>query len=126
MSRPVTVTRLIAESPPTFTVWHPRCPVPRGIRSGDGAGRGPSSLSEPSGEIITGVGAGVVVGVGEEVMVGVGAGVVVGVGEEVIVGVGENVGVGTGVGEVVGTIVSGGATTVINPERLRMLTTVRF
>ena len=118
ISCPVTVTRLIAESPPTFTVWQPSGPAPRGKGVDDGAGRGSSALPEPS----VGAGAGVV----EEVRVGVGEEVMVGVGEDVGVGVGEDVSVGVGVGEVVGTVVSGGATTVTYPERLRVLTTVRF
>jgi hypothetical protein len=41
-----------------------------------------------------------------------------------MVGVGKEVSVG--VGEVVGTVVSGGATTVMYPERLRVLATLRF
>jgi hypothetical protein len=72
------------------------------------------------------------VGVGEEVRVSEGEEVSVGEGDDVSVGVGEGVGVGkdvivgAGVGDVVGTVVSGGATTVIYPERLRVLTIVRF
>ena len=136
ISCPVTVTRLIAESPPTFTVWHPSGPTPRGIGVDDCAGRGSSALPDPSlgagageGEDASvGIGEGVMVGVGEDVSVGEGddVSVGVGVGEDVGVGVGEDVKVGVGVGERVGTVVSGGATTVTYPERLRTLTTVRF
>jgi len=142
ISCPVTVMRLIAESPPTFTVWHPSDPAPRGTGVDDGAGRGSSALPEPSVRAGAGVGEEVRVGVGEEVMVGVGDDVSVGEGDDVSVGVGEDVGVGVGeevkvgggeevkvgvgVGEVVGTVVSGGATTVTYPERLRVLATLRF
>ena len=118
ISCPVTVTRLIAESPPTFTVWHPSSPSPRGTSVDDGAGSGSSALPDPS------VGAGA--GVGEDVRVGTGEDVMVGVGEDVSVGVGVGEEVRVGVGEGVGTVVSGGATTVTYPERLRTLTTVRF
>jgi hypothetical protein len=126
ISCPVMVTRLIAESPPTFTVWQPSGPAPRGKGVDDGAGRGSSALPEPSVGAGAGVGEDVRVGVGEEVSVGVGEEVSVGVGEDVSVGVGEDVSVGVGVGEVVGTVVSGGATTVTYPERLRVLTIVKF
>jgi hypothetical protein len=189
ISWPVTVTRLIAESPPTFTVWQPSGPAPGGSGVDDGAGGGSSALPESSvgasvligvvrvgvgeevrvgvgkdvrvgvgedvragvGEVVkvgvceevrvgvgkdvrVGVGEVVKVGVGEEVRVGVGKDVRVGVGEVVKVGVGEEVtagvgvavGVGAGVGEVVGSVVSGGATTVTYPGRLRALVTVRF
>ena len=137
---PVTVTRLIAESPPTFTVWQPSGPAPRETVVDDGAGRGSSALPEPSLGVIVrvgegvrvGVSEGVRVGVSEGVRVGVGEGVRVGVGKEVRVGVGEGVGVGVGdgvgvgVGEAVGTVVSGGAITVTYPERLRVLATLKF
>ena len=126
ISCPATVTRLIAESPQTFTVWQPSGPAPRGKGVDDGPGRGSSALPEPSVGAGAGVGEEVSVGVGEEVRVGVGEDVRVGVGEDVRVGVGEDVRVGVGVGEVVGTVVSGGATTVTYPERLKILTTVRF
>ena len=102
ISCPVTVTRLIAESPPTFTVWHPRGPAPRGIGVDDGAGSGSSALPDPSVEAGAGVGEEVRVGVGEEVMVGVGEEVRVGIGEGVMVGVGEEVRVGVGEGVMVG------------------------
>ena len=134
ISCPVTVMRLIAEFPPTFTVWHPSRPSPRGTSVDDGAGMGSPALPEPSegaGAGITGV---VGVGFGEEVMVGVGVVVRVGVGnevrvgsgEDVMVGVGVGVSVGSDVGEVVGTVVTGGATTVTYPERLRVLATLMF
>ena len=144
ISWPVTVTRLIAESPPTFTVWQPSGPTPGGSGVDDGAGRGSSALPEPSvgagvliGDVRVGIGedvmvgvgkevGGVRVGVGEEVRVGVGEVVQVGVGEGVTAGVGVAVGVGAGVGEVVGTVVSGGATMVTYPGRLIALVTVRF
>jgi len=70
---PVTVTRLIAESPPTFTVWQPRGPAEGGTGVDDGAGRRSSSLPDIS------VGDGP--GVGEEVNVKVGDDVDVGEGE---------------------------------------------
>jgi len=126
ISCPVTVTRLIAEFPPTFTVWQLSGPVPRGKGVDDGAGRGSSALPEPSVGADAGVGEEVRVGVGEEVSVGEGDNVSVGVGEDVGGGVGEEVRLGVGVGEVVGTVVSGGATTVTYPERLRVLATLRF
>jgi hypothetical protein len=110
ISCPVTVTRLIAESPPTFTVWHPSGPAPRGTDVDDGTGSESSALPEPS----KGAGVGLTGDVG------------VGVGEDVMVGVGVAVSVGAGVGEVVGTVVSGGATTVTYPERLRVLSMVKF
>ena len=126
ISCPVTVTRLIAESPPTFTVWHPSGPAPRGTDVDDGTGSESSALPEPSKGAGVGLTGDVGVGVGEEVMAGVGEEVRVGVGEDVMVGVGVAVSVGAGVGELVGTVVSGGATIVTYPERLRTLTTVRF
>ena len=142
ISCPVTVTRLIAESPPTFTVWQLSSPAAPEIGVDDGAGSGSSALPDPSegagagvgeevsvgiGEdVMVGVGEEVSVGIGEDVMVGVGEEVSVGIGEEVMVGVGEDVKVGVGVGEGVGTVVSGGATIVTYPERHRTLTTVRF
>jgi hypothetical protein len=149
ISWPVTVTRLIAESPPTFTVWQPSGPAFGRSSVDDGAGRGSSSLPESSvgtrvliGDVRVGVGEEVMVGVGKVVRVGVGENVSVGVGEDVRTGVGEvvkvgvgevvtagvgvAVGVRAGVGEVVGTVVSGGATTVTYPGRLRALVTVRF
>ena len=113
ISCPVTVTRLIAEVPPTFTVLHPSGPDTRGSGVDNGRGRGSSALPEPSKGAGVGLIGDVSVGVGEEVIVGVGEKVSVGVGEEVIVGVGEEVSVG--VGDVVGTVVSGGATTVTYP-----------
>ena len=145
ISCPVTVTRLIAESPPTFTVWQPSGPAFGRSGVDDGAGGGSASLPESSvgarvliGDVRVGVGEVVMVGVGKVVRVGVGENVSVGVGEDVRTGVGEvvkvgvgevvtvAVGVRAGVGEVVGTVVSGSATTVTYPGRLRALVTVRF
>lgn len=186
ISCPVTVTRLIAESPPTFTVWQPGGPDAGGNGVDDVVGRGSSSTPDVSVEVGVGFGEGVNSGVGEEVevdvgegeAVSVGAGVVVSVGAGEDVGVGESVGegegervgsgevvgkgvsvgagvrVGSGVnvesgvsvgsgegeavsvgegddvgvraGDVVGTVVTGGATTMINSERLSVLSMVMF
>ena len=111
MSCPYTVTRLIAEFPPTFTVWQAGDPATRSTGANDGTGSWSSLLPESSNaagvgridDVRVGAGDKVTVGVGEEVRVGVGKEVRVGVGDEEIVGVGEGV----------GTVVSGGATTVM-------------
>lgn len=134
------MTRLIAEFPPTFTVWHMCDPATRTTGANDGTGSWSSLLPEPSNAVIigltldVGVGAGdevtvdvgeeVRAGVGEEVSEGVGDGVMVGDGTEVTVGVGDEVIVG--VGEAVGEVVSGGTTTVTYPERPRLLATLKF
>ncbi len=93
------MTRLIAESPPAFTVCHTRSPFIRGTPA---AGRGSLSFSEPSSGKYGGAGEDVVVGIGEDVMVGVGEGVSVGVGigVDVMVGVGDDVSEGVGTGDV--------------------------
>jgi hypothetical protein len=110
ISCPITVTRLIAESPPTFTVWQPSDPPAGGTGVDDGAERGSSALPEP----LKGAGVGVI------------GDVRVGVGKDIMVGAGVTVGVGAGVGDVMGTVVSGGAITVTYPERLRVLATLKF
>lgn len=148
-SSPVTVTRVTAESPPTFTVWQ-RVP-PRETSVWEGTGKRSSVFPEPSLKGAMSVAVGVVVlggagdvgetvgedvitdvgeGVGVRVVVPEGAGESVGetVGEGVITGVGEDVGVsvGSGGGDVVGTVVSGGARTVIYPERIRLPAPLKF
>jgi hypothetical protein len=145
---PVIVMRLMAEFPPTFTVWQRNDPAVRATIGDSDAGRRSSLLPEPSivdrvgtivefrvgvGEDVTvgigvdvtiGVGEDVTVGIGEDVTIGVGVGVTVGVGEVEISGVGVEVKVG--VGEVVGTVVSSGAATVTYPGRPRVLATLKF
>ena len=132
-SSPVTVTRVTAESPPTFTVWHCVRPAHRETCVCEGTGKRSSVVPEPSpkgamsvvvGSIVP-EGAGETVGetVGEGVTTGVGEGAGVSdgvpegesvgetVGEGVIIG--EGVGVWSGVGDVAGTVFSSGARTVI-------------
>ena len=98
-SCPVTVTRLIAESPPTFTVWQPAGPAAGGTGVDNGPGKWSSSPSELSPEVGEGEGEGVNAGEGEGIGVGVGEDVNTGVGD------GSGVGVGDGEAEVVGTVV---------------------
>lgn len=143
ISDPVTVTRLIAESPPTFTVEQRRIPelgvmdVRGGIVSslpdppvisgtGVGVKEGMMVVAGTDVTVGTGEGVGECVGVGEDVGMGesVGVGDKDGVGESV--GVGECVGVGSGVGDEVGTVVSGVAKTDTYADRLRELATEMF
>ena len=127
---PVTVTRRIAESPPTFTVMQTSGPSPAGYGVVDTPGR----ISSPPLPMVSGdtEGFGFVVGVeygagvGEGVGVHVGSGVGVSSGVGVGGGVGEIVGSGVGVAGGVGVGVTGGFTTIIYSVRLSVLVTEKL
>jgi hypothetical protein len=146
ISLPVTVTRRIAESPPTFTVWQTGGPSRGTTGVDDNMGRISSSPPSPAAEKNEGVGEGVGVEVGAGVAVevgmgvgsgdevgfgdgeGVGAGVSVGVGVGVDVGMGVGSGedAGVGAGDGVGSGVTGRVSTVTYPARLSVLVTEPF
>jgi len=115
ISLPVTMTRLTAESPPTFTVWHITGPASKRIGVKYSPGGGSSLLSEIETRDDD---------EGENMSTGVGVKVGVRLSGDVGREVGDSVGVG--VGEDVGIVVPEGVMTVIYPDLLRLPATVIF